>query len=246
MDVEKPVPTIDFITALKRKVSATNLKLLLKAGIAVAAVILIGFALLLNTPTAKAVTIEQICKAIETVKNVYISSFVPDKTEPTQERWVSRTLNIYMTKTKLQWVLQDIANGLRTSKDSHTGVIDTVQLTGDDIAGIEQKISGPLGLVPFYDISEIPPDAELNPADDAILEVVEGIEIYDLKWAERKYGGSVVFKKWRVFADAKTSLPQRVEWYKRFADDAEFVLETVMVIEYLDENEIQKVKNAAF
>lgn len=239
---EQPVPIIDFITALKQKISSSHLKPLLKPAITVAAVILIGFALLLNTPTAKAITMEQIYKAIEKVKNVYISKSVSDRAEPTQKKWVSRTLNIYMTKTKLQWVLWDIAKGLRTSKDSHTGVIDTVQLTEDEIAGIEQKMSGSLGLTP----PKIPPGVELCRVDDQILEVAEGIEIYDLEWTERKYGGSTEFKIWRVFADAKTSLPQRVEWYTRFADDAEFVLETVMVVEYLDESEIRKVKDAGF
>ncbi len=240
VDVEKPVPTIDFTTALKRKVSATNLKPLLKAGVAVAAVILIGFALLLNTPTAKAVTIEQIYKAIEKVKNVYISSFVPDKSEPTQERWVSRTLNIYMTKTKLQWVLRDIANGLRKSKDSHAGVIDTVQLTEDDIAGIEQKISGSLGLVPFYDISEIPPGAEWHQVANA--DVGEGdIEVYELKWTEKAYDGSVILWKWRVLIDVKTKLPQRAKWHRKLVSEDIYTLRSARVVEYLNDNEIQSV-----
>ena len=246
VDVEQPVPTIDFTTALKRKVSAMNLKPLLKAGIVAAAVILIGLALLLNTPTAKAVTIEQIYKAIEKVKNVYISSFVPNKPEPTQEIWVSRTLNIYMTKTEKELVLWDIPNGTRKIKRVDTAVTETTPLSDDSVASIEGKMSGSLGLLPFYDISEIPPGAEWRHVDDQILEVAEGIEIYDLKWTERKYGGSAELKKWRVFADAKTSLPQRVEWYTRVADDAEFVLETVMVVEYLDESEIQAVIKEVF
>jgi len=241
VDVEQPVPTIDFTTALKQKVSAMNLKPLVKIGITVAAVILIGLVLLLNTPTAKAVTIDQIYKAIEKVKNVYISSFVPDKTEPTQEKWVSRTLNIYMTKTGKELVLWDIPNGTRKIRRVDTAVTETTPLSDDSVASVERKMSGSLGLLPFYDISEIPPGAEWRRVDDAIPEVAEGIEIYELKWAERKYSGSAIFRKWRVFADAKTSLPQKAEWYTRFADDAEFVLETVKVVEYLDESEIQAV-----
>lgn len=245
-DVEQPASTIDFTTALKRKVSAMNLKPLVKIGVAVAAVILIGLALLFNTPTAKAVTIEQIYKAIEKVKNVYISSSVPDKTEPTQEQWVSQTLNIYMLKTGKELVLWDISNRTRKIKHVDTAVTETTPLTDDSVASIERKMSGSLGLMPYYDISEIPEDAEWHRVDDEILEVAEGVEIYDLKWAERKYGGSPVFKKWRVFADTKTSLPQRVEWYKRFADDVEFMLETVMVVEYLDEKEMQAIIKEVF
>lgn len=248
VDVEQPESTINFTAALKRKVSAMNLKPLVKIGVAVAAVILIGLALLLNTPTAKAITINQIYKAIEKVKkNVYISSFVPDKTEPTQERWISRTLNIYMTKTGAQWVLWNIDNGLRKSRDSHIGVTETIPLTDDSVSSVEREMSGSLGLMPFYDISEIPEDAEWRQVDDENLEVNRGIEVHDLEWAQKMYDGSAKFRKWRVFADAKTSLPQKAEWYARFADDAEFVLETVKVVEYLDESEIQAViKDAGF
>ncbi len=247
VDIEQPVPTINFTTALKQKVSAMNLKPLLKAGIVAAAIILIGLVLLLNTPTARAVTIEQIYKAIEKVKNVYISSFVPDKTEPTQELWISQEAGIYITKTSEQLVVWDVLKEIRKVRYVDTAVTDTTPLTDDSIASVERKMSGSLGLLPFYDISEIPEDAEWRRVDDEILEVAEEIEIYDLKWTERKYGGSAEFKIWRVFAVAKTSLPQKVEWYTRFADDAEFVLETVMVVEYLDESEIQAaIRDASF
>lgn len=240
-DVERPVPTIDFITALKQKISVITAKPLLKASIAVTAVILIGLALLLNTPAAKAVTIDQIYKAIEKVKNVYISSFVPDKTEPAQERWVSRTLNIYMLKTGKELVFWDLANKVRKTKQLDTDSVETTSLSEDLIVEINKRISGSLGIMPFYDMSEIPEDAEWNRADDENLVVNKGIEVYDLEWAQKRYDGSPELKKWRFFVDAKTRLPQKIEWYTRFANDAEFVLETVMVVEYLDEGEMQAV-----
>ena len=244
-DVEQPAPTIDFTNALKRKVSAMNLKPLLKAGIAVAAVILIGLALLLNTPTAKAVTIDQFYKAIEIVKNVHILKSVPGKTEPTEEKWVSRTLNIYMTKTGNELVLQDITNKVTKTRQLGTDSVETTLLSDDSSAEINKKISGSLGLMPILDISEIPPDAWRRVPEDEIPDVAEGIEVYELKWTDPTYSSSV-FRKWRVFADAKTSFPQKVEWYKRFSDDAEFELETEMVIEYLEESEMMAVKDASF
>jgi len=247
VDAEQTMTTVDFTTALKRKVSAMNLKPLLKAGIAVAAVMLIGLALLFNTPAAKAVTIEQIYKAIEKVRNVYISSFVPDKTEPTQELWASRVSNVYMIKTKSQWVLWDIANDLRKSKDSHAGVTETAQLTEDEIAGIEQKISGSLGIMPFYDIFEIPPGAEWHRVDDEILEVAEGIEVYDLTWIEKKYGGSVIFQKWRVFVDSRTKLPRRTEFYEKLPAGTKYDLKSVKEVGYRSDSEIRAViKDASF
>ncbi|MCK4822254.1 hypothetical protein KA005_41205, partial [bacterium] len=96
--IEQP-KTINLTARLKQKTTALNLKPLLKAGLAAAAVIVIGLALLFNAPTAKAVTVEHICRAIENAKNVYLATFT-DKTEPIQEIWVSRTLNIYLSKTE--------------------------------------------------------------------------------------------------------------------------------------------------
>ena len=246
VDVEQPMPTVDFTTALKRKVSAMNLKPLLKAGIAIAAVMLIGLALLFNTQTAKAVTIEQIYKAIEKVRNVYISSFVPDKTEPTQEQWVSRTLNIYMLKTGKELVLWDISNGTRKLKHVDTAITETTPLTGDSVASVERKMSGSLGLVPFYDISEIPPGAEWHQVANA--DVSEGdTELYELTWTEEAYDDSVIFKKWRFFIDPKANLPQKVEIFRKSAANSKYNLRSVMVVEYLSDNDIQSViKDAGF
>ncbi len=150
-----------------------------------------------------------------------------------------------MSKTGKELVLWDLANKVRKTKQPDADSVETTRLSGDRIAKMNRIMTGSLGLMPFYDISEIPEDAEWHRVDDEILEVAEEIQIYDLKWTERKYGGSAIFRKWRVFADAKTRLPQKIEWYTRFADDAEFVLETVMVVEYLDESEIQAVINDA-
>ncbi len=234
--------TFDFTTALKRKVSAMNLKPLLKTAVAAAAVILIGVALLLNTPTAGAVTIDKIYKAIEKVKNIYISSFVPDKKEPIQEKWVSRTLNIYMTKTGKELVLWDISNGVRKNKHLDTAIIETTPLEDNMVVRVERKMSGSLGLMPFYDLSVVPEDAEWSRViDDGLEAITKGVEVYDLTWVEKKYGGSVIFWKWRVFAEAETNLPRRVEWYKKFAANDEFELRTVMVVECLSDGEIQAV-----
>ena len=247
VDVEQPLSSIDLTTALKRKVSSMNLKSLLKAGIAVTAVILIGLALLLNTPTAKAVTIDQIYKAIENVKNVYISSFVPDKTEPTQEIWVSRTLNIYMLKTGKELVLWDVSNVTKKIKYADTTVTEKTPLTDDSSASIERKMSGSLGLMPFYDISEIPPGAEWSQVTDEALTTAErDIEVYDLTWVRKRYGGSDEFLKWRFFVDSKTKLPQRTEFFEKLPAGTTYDLTLVKKVEYLSDSEIQKVKDVSF
>jgi hypothetical protein len=245
---EQPVPAIDFAAALKQKVSIEKLKPLLKTAVAAAAIILIAVALIFNIPTAKAVTLSQIYKALEGVKNVYISSFVPGREEPIQKQWVSRTLNIYINRTEEQLVFWDLSNRVRKSKHLDTGLTETAALTDNIVAGLEKKLTGSLGLVPFYDISDVPQDAEWSRvADNGLEDITKGTEVYDLTWIERKHIGFVTFRKWRVFANAETNLPQKVEWYKKLAANDEFALETIMVVEYLHDSEVQEVtKEASF
>ncbi|MFZ0034453.1 MAG: hypothetical protein WAK60_05640, partial [Sedimentisphaerales bacterium] len=57
---ERLSPAVDFGTVQKQKISVKKLKPLLKTAVAAAAVIFIAVALLLNAPTAKAVTLERI------------------------------------------------------------------------------------------------------------------------------------------------------------------------------------------
>ena len=244
--VKRPVSTVNFAHALKEKVSAMNLRPFFKIGVAAAAVILIGFAMLLNTPAAKAVTIQQIYKAIENVKDVYISSFIEGSNEPIQEKYISQTLNIYMVKTAKESVLSDLNNMQRKILSFDTGEIQTDQLAEDNIVGIEQKMSGSLGLMPFDDISQIPPDSQWHRVDDQIPEVTEGIEIYELKW-ETTYNSSL-FYKCRFFVDPKTFLPQRIKISRKSSADGEYqLIKEIKVKYYLNDIEIQKVmKDAGF
>jgi hypothetical protein len=244
--VEPLASTIDSTAALTWKVSTKNLKPLLKPAVAAAAVILIAVALFFSTPTAKAVTIEQIYKAIEGIKNVYIASSGKDQTEPEQELWVSKTLNIYMTKTEKVIVLWDIDNGLRKARNLRTGIIDTVPLADETRAGIERKMSGSLGVVPFYDISNIPSGSEwLRVNNDGHDSITKDVEVYDLIWTSRILGDSVVFKKWRVFVNPETNLPHRIEWYQKLTGDEEYALSSVKVVEQLDESQMRAVLKAA-
>ncbi len=245
---EQPVPAIDFTATLKQKVSIEKLKPLLKTSAVAAAIILMAVILFQNIPTAKAVTLERIYKAIEKVRNVHITSFTPPNKEPTQELWISRTLNIYVTKTAKQSVLWDIANKTRKTKQLDTGIIKTVRLIDDIIVDIKRKMSSTLDLMPFYDVSDVPENADWNLVATKDLDTTnKGIEVYDLTWIERAYDSSTVFKKWRVFADSETNIPQRIEWYEKSASDAEYILSLMMMVEYLNDNEIKEViKEASF
>lgn len=246
VDVEQPAATSDFVVDLKQKASALSVKPLLKTGLAAAAVILIGLALLLTTQTAKAVTIEQIYKAIENVKNVYIASFAPDEKEPIQEFWVSKTLRIQQIKTKKASVLLDISNKVRKVRHSDTGLVETVPLPAEMITETEKVMAGFLGLVPFSDLSLVPKDAEWEIVANNGLEAAGDIETYDLTWTDKAYDGSLVFKKWRVFVDLKTNLPQKTKFYDKLSADGEYALKSVMVVEYPSDSEMQEVIKESF
>lgn len=242
VDVEQPGAIIDFTDRLKHKVSALNVKALLKTGVAAAAVILIGLALLLNAPAAKAVTIERICKALENAKNVHIVTSDPNKTESTQERWVSRTLNIYMLKAGKELVLWDIPDRIEKVKALDTGLVETKAMSAEIVVEIEKTISGTLGLLPFTDISDIPPGAEWKiVTDDALQAGTEGIEVYELTWTKKAYDGSEVFFEWLFFVEPKKNLPKRTEFYQKLATDSEYTLMSVKIVEYLSDNEMEAV-----
>ncbi len=241
LHTEEP-KTINLTARLKQKATALKTKQLLKAGLAAAAVIAIGFALLFNSPAAGAVTIEQIYRAIKNAKNVCITSFPLGKTEPSQEIWASRTLNIYMTKTGEESVLLDFGNKVRSVKNFNTGYVESSPLPPETITSTETLTAGFWGLVPFSDISAIPDDAEWNCVGNDDLEtIIEAVEIYELTWLERAYDGSTVFNKWLFFVDSKTILPKRIETYRKSAGDIEYALLSAKEVEYLSDSEMEEV-----
>jgi hypothetical protein len=237
----QPALSLGAAIALKKKVFAVNVKPLAKIA-AVAAGILIVAALLLNTSTAKAVTIERICKAIAKARNVHVMTFAPDKTEPTQERWVSRRLNVYMSKTDEEIVLWDISNAIRKTKHLTGDSVAATPLSVEMIAQAKEIITGSLGLVPFADLSVVPEDADWNRITGGSLEVAGGAtEMYELTWSAKGYDGSIGFRKWRVFVDPKTDLPHRTEFYRKSTPDVEYTLVSANVVEYLADDEMQAV-----
>jgi hypothetical protein len=157
--------TIDSTVTLKHRPLSVNLKSLAKVGFAAAAAILIALALFLNIPTARAVSIEQIYKAIDKIRNVYIASFVPGRKEPIQEKWVSRALNVYITKTEKQLVLWDFQNKVKKTKYPDSNVVET---TAKMITEIGMTVTTFLGLVPFSDLSVLPAEANWSQVTDQV------------------------------------------------------------------------------
>jgi hypothetical protein len=108
-------------------------------------------------------------------------------------------------------------------------------------------MNGSLGLVPFYDISRLPENAEWRNVNDEIVEVAEGIEVYELDWTKETYRGSEVFEKWLFFVDSESHFPKRIEMFRKPNVDGEYILRSVVVTEYLSDNDIEAlVKSISF
>jgi hypothetical protein len=226
LHIEQP-KTINLAARLKEKVTALNMKPLLKAGLVAAAVIAIVFALLPNAPTVTAVTLDQVYRAVEKVRNVYIAKFGSDKAEPTQEMWVSRTLNIYMiTNTSEGLVLLDIDKKHKRTKQPGRASTELKMLSDDDCTQIETKIAGYLDLLPVENINA-----------DWIRK--ENSEVYELTWIDKSHGGSPVFRMRRYFVDPETSLPSKVEFHQKLSAEDDYTLKMEIVVKSLREDEMR-------
>lgn len=241
----QPVLPLGSAGALKQRVLGMNVRLSAKIA-AVAAGILILAALLLNTPSAKALTIADIYKAIENIGSIYVASFVPNKKEPIQEQWVSRKFKIQLMKTKEEIVLWDVRNNLKKTKRLDDGLVETEPVPAETIRGIEQQMAGYLGLVPFDELSSLPKGHKWSPVSDDTLPILaEGVETYELTWSQETYGDPIIMMC-RFFVDRETALPQRVEFYQKLAPDLEYSLRYVRAVKYLNDSEVQKAFHEVF
>lgn len=240
LDKSKPEPGIITLPQrLKQRVLAINLRRFRIP--VVAAIILIAVGLLFfSTPAAKAVDLGQIYKAFERIKNVCITTFVHGESKPTQKVWISRALNIKMFKTETEWVLCDIKAKSETTKNLSTGLITTAELDEDMLVKIKEAIKGPVGPLPFDDISEVPEDAKWQKVTDETIETaIPSTQVYDLMWTEKSLGGRIVYQKWRAYIDIDTKLPKRVKHWDKHAKEEEYGLKYVMKVTYPATVEVQ-------
>ena len=109
-------------------------------------------------------------------------------------------------------------------------------------------MGGSIGLIPFYSISGLPENSDWSRVADKDLEThTKNIEVYDLIWKIKGYGGFLTFNKWRFFVDSKTNLPERTEFYQKLPSDEEYILISSMEVEYLSDTEmLNLIKNISF
>ena len=229
-----------FVNRPDRLQKKLNLKPFIRP--AMAAMLVIALSLYFTKSTIASVDLAQIYKELAKAVNVHIKRFAPNKAEPVQEQWVSRALNVIVYKTPVEIVVWNLPENTRTTRHNKTGDSETISVPADSQETIRQNIEGSLGLFPFQILADLPRNSKWQEVTDAkIRDGQTDFKIYDLLWSTESENNSVVLKKWRVFIDSKTNLPQRVEWYSKGNNDETYLLTAYALVNYLNESEIRAV-----
>jgi len=239
LDSREQTHSEKFETTVKLKSASKSFRPLLKTALPIAAVLMVGIGLFFNVHTAKGLVIEQIYRAIDMVKNIHISSFAPDKQKAVQETWIARSSGLYVIKTENKCTLSNISDRIQRSKDLGTGIIKQTSLGSDALAGIATRIHSSLDIMPFRTPTDIPANAKWSELTDSELTVkASNTKVYELSWAENAYDGSTIQKSCRIFTDASTNLPQKIQSFKQSPSDLQPVMESIMIIEYPGDEEM--------
>ncbi len=242
--LEKSVREQSFLVG--RSARPKTLKIRIAELAAVAAVILVIFALFFGTSTTD-VGLGEIYQVMGAVENICITTFEPVKNEPMQIEWVSQTLKIDMFQIGQQLVLWDIPNKVKMTKNIYSDSVKTQILSGEMLSKVKQAAVKRFGLVPFSNISDIS-GAQWTRLDDSDTgTVVPGTKVYDLTWSEKNTAsGAINLRKWRIFWDRSANLPKRAEWYSKLQFEDEYKLETFAVVTYPSDRQIQVLIRSAF
>ena len=229
-----------------RSARPKTLKIRIAELAAVAAVILVIFALFFGTSTTD-VGLGEIYQVMGAVENICITTFEPPLNEPMQIEWVSQTLKIDMFQIGQQLVLWDIPNKVKMTKNIYSDSVKTQILSGEMLSKVKQAAVKRFGLVPFSNISDIS-GAQWTRLDDSDTgTVVPGTKVYDLTWSEKNTAsGAINLRKWRIFWDRSAHLPKRAEWYSKLQSEDEYKLETFAVVTYPSDRQIQVLIRSAF
>jgi hypothetical protein len=219
---------------------------------AIAAIILLAFSLFINMGTDNAISAGKIYGALSQVENIHISTYRAGQTSPDRQVWASETLGVKLYKTELdnqaQYTLWDTKNKVKMVKFLSSNTIQTEPITQLMLTELEKSAADSADMVPFSDRNEIPREAQWVRIDDGETSVaVPGTKAYDLCWIDKSTDSQVVLhKKWRVFAEDRTGLPKRIEWYSKTGSEDGYGFEKFVVIAYPSEDEIQEIIKKIF
>jgi hypothetical protein len=219
---------------------------------AIAASILLVFYLFVSIRSNGAVSAEKIYAALSQVENIHISTYRANQTSPDRQVWASESLGVKLFKTELgnqaQYTLWDMKNRIKMVKFLSSNSIQTEPITQQMVAELEKSAVGSADMLPFSDRNDIPDEAQWVHIEDGEVSVaVAGTRAYELNWIDKSTDSqAVLHRKWRVFAEDRTRLPKRIEWYSKTGSEDEYGFEKYAVIAYPSEDEIRDIIKEIF
>jgi hypothetical protein len=220
--------------------------------VAAAAVILLALTLLINALFLKGATLAELQKAFGKVENVCIATCRAGATEPFEQVWASQTLKVKLLSSgagnQAQFTLWDVSNKVKMMKFLSSESVPTEPITERMLAELGKSVIPSSSLFPFADAGAVPDGAQWKPVSDPkAAAVAPESEMYDMVWtAASPPSEAAVYKKWRLFADKRTHLPIRAEWYVKPKLQDDYRLEVFAVVSYPAESEIRSVVDSVF
>lgn len=210
---------------------------------AVAAILMVAF-ILFNGPAAIA-GLEKVYKTLGQVKNVYLKTISVIDGNVIQEVWVSNDLNVRIARNMGKTFLWEIGHERLTTREDGSSTADTSKLDAGLLSSVKEKMDVSWSLMPFKNMSNLiaaGAEWQLLTGTEA-GDVPAGIDVYEVLWTETQVSGNVIPCKWRGIIDSKTSLPIRVEWWKKLAGDNEYQLKTATEVSYPDIEQVRTIIN---
>ncbi len=219
---------------------------------AAAAAVVVGLFLFVGVPSDKTVSLSQIQSRLTKTDNICISTFRAGEAEPFRQVWASTPLGVKLFKigrgNQAQFTLWDVPRNAKKTKYVHSGYIQTEVIPQSMLAELERSEAESFGLLPFADANDVPADAEWARLEDREGAAdIPGTEVYDLTWATKSATGEIAMQnRWRLFADGRSNMPKRAEWYAKLAPEDDYGFELFAVVSYPTESDIQNLVRSTF
>lgn len=206
---------------------------------AVAAVVLFAIAIFIHTATtATAIDAEQILEAIQNAPSIHKIRYSPETSEPIEEEWVSKSLNIYILKTSKGISVWNVSNSRFLFKPENSAIQEISIVPETVLAAVREKIRSSAELIPFKNLTPLPPDAKWKKLNN---QTSEDFEVYELSWTGQTKGGILIPNKWLTYINIQTKLPEKAELFMKLPDDSDYKMTDLSIIEYASNDEILRV-----
>ena len=200
------------------------------AGLA-AAIVMMAVLLWMRMPQATALDVNQFYQSLTNVENISIRTVDNQHQTVLQQIWVSQPLGLRLFESNHRKVLcrTDVNRQIWQDALGQVTVLPSV-------AAAPEVLLPPWGLLPFRDITQLPPgyDWRRQESPDS------AVHVYELSWVETLPDGRRLEKLWRGRLDRQTHLPRTIEWYERTIADQPYQLMQTMEIFYPDSQTVRQ------